>query len=160
MRSHPLPEARTYADLMLTELRKVIPSFLKRVDLDRPRRRLAAPTSPRPAAPMEDIADQLFPARPDARDGPIVDLVDYDPDAEVKLVTAMLYPYIDLPESQIEAEVRAHDRPTSAWRSCGPTSATAATVATSRDGRSSGRATASTCWPTTAPSATSSVTAC
>ena len=32
--SHPLPEARAYADLMLTELRKVIPSFLKRVDLD------------------------------------------------------------------------------------------------------------------------------
>ena len=34
MRAHPLPEARTYSDLMLTELRKVIPSFLKRVDLD------------------------------------------------------------------------------------------------------------------------------
>ncbi len=32
MRAHPLPEARSYADLMLTELRKVIPSFLKRVD--------------------------------------------------------------------------------------------------------------------------------
>src|SRR5262249_23849053 len=34
MRAHPLPEARAYADLILTELRKVIPSFLKRVDLD------------------------------------------------------------------------------------------------------------------------------
>ena len=33
MRSHPLPEARHYSDLMLGELRKVIPSFLKRVDL-------------------------------------------------------------------------------------------------------------------------------
>ncbi len=33
MRAHPLPEARRYADLMLAELRKVIPSFLKRVDL-------------------------------------------------------------------------------------------------------------------------------
>ena len=32
MRSHALPEARYYADLMLTELRKVIPSFLERVD--------------------------------------------------------------------------------------------------------------------------------
>ncbi len=29
MRAHPLPEARQYADLMLTELRKVIPSFLQ-----------------------------------------------------------------------------------------------------------------------------------
>ena len=33
MRAHALPEARGYADLMLTELRKVIPSFHKRVDL-------------------------------------------------------------------------------------------------------------------------------
>src|SRR6185295_12656399 len=34
MRAHPLPEARAYGDLMLTELRKVIPSFLERVDLE------------------------------------------------------------------------------------------------------------------------------
>src|SRR5947208_2781305 len=33
MRANPLPEARAYAELMLTELRKVIPSFLKRVDV-------------------------------------------------------------------------------------------------------------------------------
>src|SRR5439155_23721225 len=32
MRSRPLPEARRYATLMLDELRKVIPSFLTRVD--------------------------------------------------------------------------------------------------------------------------------
>ena len=34
MRAHPLPEARMYADLMLTELRKVIPSWVKRVDVE------------------------------------------------------------------------------------------------------------------------------
>ena len=33
MRAHPLPEARDYAELILRELRKVIPSFLTRVDL-------------------------------------------------------------------------------------------------------------------------------
>ncbi len=32
MRAHPLPEARSYAAMMLDELRKVIPSFLQRVD--------------------------------------------------------------------------------------------------------------------------------
>ena len=32
MRAHPLPEARRYAAMMLEELRKVIPSFLTRVD--------------------------------------------------------------------------------------------------------------------------------
>ena len=33
MRAHPLAEARHYADLMLTELRKVIPAFMRRVDV-------------------------------------------------------------------------------------------------------------------------------
>src|SRR5881409_2634069 len=33
MRAHPLAEVRDYADLMLVELRKVIPAFLRRVDL-------------------------------------------------------------------------------------------------------------------------------
>src|SRR6185436_20312672 len=32
MRAHPLPEAQIYAHYMLEELRKVIPSFLTRVD--------------------------------------------------------------------------------------------------------------------------------
>ena len=36
MRAHPLREARDYAELMLVELRKVIPAFLKR--LERPER--------------------------------------------------------------------------------------------------------------------------
>jgi thymidylate synthase ThyX len=33
MRAHPLAEVREYADLMLVELRKVIPAFLTRVDV-------------------------------------------------------------------------------------------------------------------------------
>ena len=33
MRAHPLPEVRDYAGLMVEELRKVIPSFLKRLDV-------------------------------------------------------------------------------------------------------------------------------
>src|SRR5213596_3531758 len=33
MRAHPLREVRVYADLMLVELRKVIPAFLKRLDV-------------------------------------------------------------------------------------------------------------------------------
>src|SRR5579872_4809694 len=33
MQLHPLPEARRYAQMMLEELRKVIPSFLQRVDV-------------------------------------------------------------------------------------------------------------------------------
>jgi thymidylate synthase ThyX len=36
MRAHPLPEARSYAELMLVELRKVIPSWVRRVDVADP----------------------------------------------------------------------------------------------------------------------------
>ncbi len=106
MRSHPLPEARSYADLMLTELRKVIPSFLKRVDLDdRGVARSTYLATTRTA--MEEIAARLFPMGGTvAEGGPRVELVDFDPDAEVKLVAAMLYAYTDLPESELEARVR------------------------------------------------------
>jgi thymidylate synthase ThyX len=106
MRSHPLPESRAYADLMLGELRKVIPSFLKRVDLDD--RGVAWSTylaSTRSA--MEEVAAQLFPADEAVEEGPSVALLDYDPDGEVKLVAAMLYAHTHHSEAAIEAKVRA-----------------------------------------------------
>ncbi|HEX6419555.1 MAG TPA: FAD-dependent thymidylate synthase [Acidimicrobiales bacterium] len=107
MRAHPLPEARSYADLMLTELRKVIPSFLTRVDLTD--RGVAASTylaTTRTA--MEEMAARLFPpGEPEPGDGPSVELVEFDPDAEVRLVSAMLYPYTDRADAEVEARVRA-----------------------------------------------------
>ena len=106
MRSHPLPEARAYADLMLDELRKVIPSFLKRVDL--PDRGVAWSTylnDTREAT--AELAAKLLPGADEADDAPTVTLVDFDPDAEVKLVAAALYPHSHLPEAQIEAAARA-----------------------------------------------------
>jgi thymidylate synthase ThyX len=109
MRSHPLPEARHYADLMLAELRKVIPSFLKRVDLDD--RGVAWSTylaSTRTA--MEDVAAQLLPGGEEAgaeADRAGVRLLEWDPDGEIRMVAAMLYPYSHLPEDQIERRVRA-----------------------------------------------------
>jgi thymidylate synthase ThyX len=111
MRSHPLPESRAYADLMLTELRKVIPSFLKRVDLDD--RGVAWSTylaTTRSA--VEEIAAALFPAdeSSEASDDPAqpdVQLLDWDPDGEVKLVAAMLYSHTYVPEAVLEQRVRA-----------------------------------------------------
>ena len=106
MRAHPLPEARAYADLMLSELRKVIPSFLKRVDLDD--RGVAWSTylaSTRGA--MEEIASGLFPAEEQEPDGAGVQLLDWDPDGEVKLVTAMLYSHTHVAEAVLEQRVRA-----------------------------------------------------
>jgi thymidylate synthase ThyX len=107
MRAHPLSEARAYADLMLVELRKVIPSFLKRVDLpDRGGASSAYLEKNRRA--MQDLADGLFGQWHNGEhleSGPVgapeVKLLDWDPDGEVKVVAAMLYPYTDLPEEHI-----------------------------------------------------------
>ena len=104
MRSHPLPEARHYADLMLHELRKVIPSFLRRVDLaDRGgmASQYLATTRDRTA----ELVESLFGGTP-VQQVPHVELVDFDPDAEDKLLAAICYSHSNLPESQLIERVR------------------------------------------------------
>ncbi len=98
MRANPLPESREYADLMLHELRKVIPSFLRRVDLpDRGGRWSDYLADTRRDDTSTLVAD-LFgstPVEPAAE----VELVDFDPDAEDKLLAAICYSHSTLPES-------------------------------------------------------------
>ena len=103
MRAHPLPEARIYADLMLTELRKVIPSFLKRVDLPE-RGGVWSDYLEATRVDTADIAAKLF-ASDDPVDVPEVALVDWDPQGEDKVLAAMLYPHVNLPEGQIVERV-------------------------------------------------------
>ena len=105
MRAHPLPEARYYADLMLHELRKVIPSFLRRVDIpDRGGRWAGYLANTRDRS--GELVESMFGATPvDQVDA--VRLVDFDPDAEDKLLTAICYPHTNLPEHQILDRVRA-----------------------------------------------------
>ncbi|MFM2071400.1 MAG: hypothetical protein RLZZ623_1663 [Actinomycetota bacterium] len=104
MRAHPLPEARHYADLMLFELRKVIPSFLRRVDVaDRGGKWVDYLHATR--HDTSGLVASLFGDTPvDQAD--VVELVDFDPDAEVKLLTAICYPHSHLPEHQIAQRVR------------------------------------------------------
>lgn len=99
MRSHPLPEARVYADMMLVELRKVIPSFLRRVDLE-DRGVVWSNYMADNRDAMATVADRLFAdIEPDA--AAEVVLSDWDPDGETKMLAAMLYPHTHVPESQI-----------------------------------------------------------
>ena len=107
MRANPLPEARAYADLMLTELRKVIPSFLRRVDLpDRGQAWSDYMSSTRRA--METATYELLPGdEVTSPSAPTVTLVDWDPEGEVKAIAAMLYPYTGLAETQVLERVRA-----------------------------------------------------
>lgn len=108
LQADELAESRRLATTLLTELRQVIPSFLTRVD--RPDRGGAwaaylAATRDETRALAEDLvtADQIEPAD-------LVTLTDWSPrdpvDAEVALTTAALYPHVDVPETQLERQVR------------------------------------------------------
>ena len=107
MRANPLPEAQHYTGLMLHELRKVIPSFLKRVDLaDRGGAWTDYFVATRAAT--DELVQQLFgdPTATAAPDPPEVTLVDFDPDAEDKLLAAIAYAHADLPETVLLDRVR------------------------------------------------------
>lgn len=104
MRSHPLPEARQYAEMMLVELRKVIPSFLKRVDVA-DRGGAWSEYMRRNRSAMQEQAEDLLESV-QSEPSPTVTLVDFDPDGEEKLLAAMLYPYSNLPERQLLDRVR------------------------------------------------------
>jgi thymidylate synthase ThyX len=101
MRSHPLAEVREYADLMLVELRKVIPAFLKRVDL--PDRGVAWSNYLRHTreATAEITAKYTEGIEPGHRD--VVTLTDFDPLGEEKVVAAALYASSDLPDDRVQS---------------------------------------------------------
>ena len=121
MRAHPLPEARHYAELMLTELRKVIPSFLERVD--RPDRGgewsaylaetgRATEQTVRALWPDADPGSgpTLGPERvwlggPSATESQVT-LLDFDPEGEEKVLAAACFSVTDLPESELRDRVR------------------------------------------------------
>ena len=99
MAAHPLAEVREYGDMMLGELRKVIPSFLTRVDkVDRGRRW---------SEYLADVADRLDAhgalLGTESETGPSVRLTDYDPEAETKLVAAALYAHSEQSDGALRA---------------------------------------------------------
>ena len=109
MRANPLPEARLYADLMLTELRKVVPSFLRRVDQpDRGGRwsQYLSETS----IDTHSVVHDLF-ATEEIEPEESVVLSDFDPEGEDKLLAAICYSHLTLSESQIYKKVQgmSHD---------------------------------------------------
>lgn len=102
MRAHPLAEVRDYAGLMLVELRKVVPAFMRRVDL--PERGVKWTSYFQATADrMHSIAGAL---EVEPAPGPEVVLVDWDADAEVKLAAAALYAYSDLRDDQLVSLAR------------------------------------------------------
>ncbi|MDE0122440.1 MAG: FAD-dependent thymidylate synthase [bacterium] len=97
MQAHPLREVRDYGAMMLTELRKVIPSFLTRVDLPE-RGVLWSSYLSETGSRLEEMAEDLGVSPAPAAE---VTLTDWDPDAERKLAAAALYSVSELPDSQL-----------------------------------------------------------
>jgi thymidylate synthase ThyX len=108
MRAHPLPEVRHYSQLMLDELRKVIPSFLKRVDV--PERGVAwtrylAETRGATREVIASLVDDL--ATVDPREQ--VRLVAFDPDGERRVLEAIVFAHSSLSDAEACARVAGLD---------------------------------------------------
>jgi thymidylate synthase ThyX len=98
MRASALSEVRECAGQMLTELQKVIPAFLTRVDQpERGGRWSEYLASIRKE--LDEIAMDLAAVDPEPRDE--VTLTDFDPQGETKVVAAALYAFSDLPDDQL-----------------------------------------------------------
>jgi thymidylate synthase ThyX len=105
MRAEPLAEVRSYVAMMLAELRKVIPAFVKRVDL--PDRGVVWSDYLRETREATErvAADLLSDEAPEER--PAVTLSDHDPEGEAKVVAAALYAVSDLPDDVLLERARA-----------------------------------------------------
>jgi thymidylate synthase ThyX len=105
MRGHPLAEMRGCADRMLTELRRVIPAFLTRVDLlDRGGAWTEYLWSVRAA--LREVAGRLLQGV-EREPRPEVTLSDWEADGETKVVAAALYEVTSLPDDQLMEAARA-----------------------------------------------------
>jgi thymidylate synthase ThyX len=108
MRAHPLREVRDYADLMLVELRKVIPAFLKRVDVPE-RGGIWSTYLEETRRETRDVVRRLLPTESACGQGghqglvstEEVMLTDFDPDGEVKVVAAALYAASSRPDAEL-----------------------------------------------------------
>jgi thymidylate synthase ThyX len=102
--AHPLAEMREYGALMLVELRKVIPAFLKRVDVDERGLAWTAYWRETRENVREVTAKVLAGIEPEPR--PEVVLTNWDPDGEMKVAAAALYAESELPDDQLLAVAR------------------------------------------------------
>ena len=157
MTASPLPETRDFAAMMLTELKKVIPSFVARVERpDRGGEWIEYLRERREAT--ERWVARLGLDRRSGPDRPSVELVHVDGDEEDLLASA-LFEQAGAAEEEIRVRIDALDgdereRLSPSWPASGATAATALGA----DGRRS--ATGSRSSPTTAASATFSATGC
>ena len=99
MFAHPLDEVRACGRELLTELRKVIPAFLVRLDQPDRGGRWSRYLAETRAATAAVAAELLAEEQPEPRDEVV--LADFDRDGEVKIVASALYAVSNLPDDQL-----------------------------------------------------------
>ena len=101
----PLAEARATGEAMLAELKKLIPTFMERVE--RPDRGGVWRNY------FQDIGAEMtrvagsFPSTAGTRDGPQVNLTEFDSEGETQVVAAALYEYSNLSDEEALEKARA-----------------------------------------------------
>ena len=109
MRAHPLREVRDYAELMLVELREVIPAFLRRVDVHE-RGGVWSAYFDETRREIREVAHRLLEREGVSASRGIeasasapaeVTLTDYDPEGEAKVVAAALYAASSRPDADL-----------------------------------------------------------
>ena len=102
MAAHELPECRRLATDLHRELSLVIPAFVRRA-LDE---RYGRPAAERLESGRERVR-RLASRRPGRPAAPTVRLLEFDPEAERKVVAAALFPHSDLPLDEQTADPKA-----------------------------------------------------
>ncbi|HEV2428101.1 MAG TPA: FAD-dependent thymidylate synthase [Acidimicrobiales bacterium] len=106
MRAHPLPEVRSYAQLMLDELMKVIPSFLRRVEVAE-RGGAWSDYLARTRGATRDLVRSTWRDVDDAEPGESVRLVDYDPEGERRVCEAIVFEASAMGDAEVVRRVGA-----------------------------------------------------
>jgi thymidylate synthase ThyX len=104
MFAHPLQEVRSHAELMLAELRHVMPAFLTRVD--QPNRGGQWIEYLGETRRSFDAATRRFLSDAPAQPSPEVTLTDFDPEGELKVAAAALYAHSALPDAELLERAR------------------------------------------------------
>ncbi|MGA7227709.1 MAG: FAD-dependent thymidylate synthase [Acidimicrobiia bacterium] len=102
MQASPLNEVRAYGAMMLLELRKVIPSFLTRVDLEERGIRWSSYLE----TTRDKLEEEAKDLGPPSATGASVTMTDWDPDAEIKVAAAALYAVSELSDRELLERVR------------------------------------------------------
>jgi len=105
MRANPLSEVQVYAESMLVELRKVIPAFLRRVDVPERGGRWSRYLR-ETREDVERVVREML-VETEAETQPEVALTDFDPEGEVKIVAAAMYAVAGLPDVQLQRRARS-----------------------------------------------------